>query len=225
MKGVFDQNKWGLVSKELQLENLKLASYDDILIPLLGDLRNKKILDYGAGPGVLALALKRLGAEVKVWDVSDSMLTKSAEKIGRDNVYNQLNKIPKNNFDIIICNLVLCIVPEKEVEKIVKTINSLLKPNGVAYIGFCNPKILNIQESKLDLRYNEGKYEDNHTYRKIKKEGGYEILELHRPIEWYEKIYSLADFKIIDKLFTPEYVLNGIKIQDFIFFKLKRNKQ
>ena len=225
MKGVFDQKKWGIVSAELQAENLKLASYDDTLIPLLSNLKGKKVLDYGAGPGVLALALKKLGADVKVYDVSEDMLKKSAEKIGKGNVYDKVSNIPKNSFDFVICNLVVCIVPENEVKKIVEDIQKLLKPEGIAYIGFCNPKILNVQESRLDLRYNEGRYEDNHTYRKIKKEGGYEISELHRPIEWYEKVYSSVGLKVVNKIFTPEYVLNGIKIEDFVIFKLKRNKR
>ena len=45
MKGVFDQDKWSLVANELKAENLKLASYDNTLIPLLGDIKGKKILD------------------------------------------------------------------------------------------------------------------------------------------------------------------------------------
>jgi len=49
MKGVFDQKKWAVVSKELEQESLKLASYDHTLIPLLGDLKGKKVLDYGGG--------------------------------------------------------------------------------------------------------------------------------------------------------------------------------
>ncbi|MBS3086832.1 class I SAM-dependent methyltransferase [Candidatus Pacearchaeota archaeon] len=222
MKGVFDQVKWGIVSKELEEENLKLASYDNTLIPLLGSLKGKKVLDYGGGPGILALTLKKLGAEVKEYDVSHDMLEKAGLKIGKKNVYENIKNIPKNHFDFVICNLVLCIVPEKEVENIVKNLKELVSPKGFVYIGFCNPKILNVTESQLDLRYNEGKYEENHTYRKIKKEGGYEISELHRPIEWYLKIYKKVGLKFIKEIYTPTYTLNKIKINDFIIFKLRK---
>jgi len=84
---VAGQNEWDKVAAELEKEDLKLASYDTTLVPLLGDVRSKVILDHGAGPGVLALALKRLGAEVKAWDVNAEMRAKTAQKLGKENVY------------------------------------------------------------------------------------------------------------------------------------------
>ena len=44
------------------------------ILPLFGDVKNKKILDVGAGTGRLSLALARMGAEVTALDVSAKML-------------------------------------------------------------------------------------------------------------------------------------------------------
>lgn len=220
---VSSQRQWGKVLKELESEKIKLAYYDNTLIPLLGDLKNKKVLDYGGGPAVLATAIKAKGADSRLFDISPDMRTRAGERIGRENIYKKVEDIPHSYFDFIICNLVLCIVPEKEVEKIVTNIHAELKKDGVAYIGFCNPLIFDVPESKLDFRMQtKHKYEDSHNYKKIKKEGNYEIVESHRPIEWYEKIYAEAGLKITDAIFTPEYELKGRKIKDFIIFKLKR---
>lgn len=220
-KLITDQKEWDLAIKELEGENLKLASYDDTLISIIGDIKGKKILDYGAGPGVLALAMQKIGADVKVWDINGEMREKSRLKIGIENVYNNINEILKNFFDIIICNLVLCINPEDEVKNILKNINEELVENGVVYIGFCNPEIFAISESNLDFRFTTGnKYEENHQYKKVKKEGNYEIIESHRPIEWYEKLYLENGLKLVDTIFTPEYELKGNKIKDFVIFKL-----
>jgi 2-polyprenyl-3-methyl-5-hydroxy-6-metoxy-1,4-benzoquinol methylase len=222
-KLVSKQTQWSSVAKELKAEKIKLAYYDNTLIPLLRNLKEKKVLDYGAGPGILATALQKLSADVKVYDISEDMRKQAGKRIGKENVYDQVRKIPKNHFDYIICNLVLCIVPEREVKKIVKRIRNLLNDNGKTYIGFCNPIIFNVPESRIDFRTQTGhKYEENHRYKKIKKEGNYEIIEDHRPIKWYEKIYKNAGLKLIKKHFTPEYTFRGRKIKDFVIFELKK---
>ncbi len=222
-KLVADQKEWSVVAKELEGENLKLASYDNTLMSAIGDIRGKKVLDYGAGPGVLALGLQKMGADVKVWDINNEMREKAGTKIGAENIYSDISQVPQNFFDIIICNLVLCIVPEAEVRNIVGNIKNFLNETGSAYIGFCNPKIFQVAESNLDFRFPTGnKYEENHDYKKVKKEGGYEIIETHRPIEWYEKVYAEASLKLVDTFFTPEYELKGNKIKDFVIFKLQK---
>jgi len=222
-KLVAEQKEWGVVAKELEAENLKLASYDNTLMSAIGDIKDKKVLDYGAGPGVLALGLQKMGAEVKVWDINNEMREKAGAKIGSENIYSDISQVPQNFFDIVICNLVLCIVPEEEVKNIVKNIKAVLNETGSAYIGFCNPKIFQVAESNLDFRFPTGnKYEDNHDYKKIKKEGGYEIIETHRPIEWYEKIFGEIGLRLADEFYTPEYELKDNKIKDFIIFKLSK---
>lgn len=223
-KLIADQKAWSEVAKELESENLKLASYDNTLVSVIGDVRGKKVLDYGAGPGVFALGLYKMGADVKAWDINREMREKAGAKIGSEKIYNELSRIPQSFFDIIICNLVLCIVPEAEVRNIVGNIKNLLNESGSAYIGFCNPKIFQVAESNLDFRFPTGHtYEENHNYKKIKKEGGYEIVEIHRPIEWYESVYAEACLKLMGIYFTPEYELRGNKIKDFIIFELNFN--
>ncbi len=213
-------SEWGEVARDLEAEKLKLASYDGPLLDRLGNVTDKKILDYGCGPGVLALALKKLGADVRVFDISKDMLRLAGKKIGHEKVYETAKKIPGSGFDFVVCNLVLCINPDEEIRRIAGNIKNELKQGGRTYIGFCNPLIFDVPESKLDIRFFTGnKYGENHRYRKMKKEGWYEIVEDHRPIEWYLKIFKEAGLTYLNTIFTSEYEFNGRKINDFVILE------
>ncbi len=220
-KYVGEMREWARVAGELAGEDLKQKIYDNTLVDLLGNLRGKRILDYGAGPAVIARRIQELGAHVRVFDISQEMLKISEEKLGPKTAYHTRTEIPKSEFDIVLCNLVLCIVPEEEVAVIARNIERALKDSGVAYVGFCNPRIFDIPESIMDLRMQTGNaYDDNHTYKKVKKEGGYQILELHRPIEWYLGVFRTSGLEFRDIHFTPEYDANGRRISDFVIFRL-----
>lgn len=217
------QDQWGEVSSELSKEKIKLQSYDKTLLELLGDVHNKQILDYGSGPGILASMLDSLGACVKVFDISESMLEAAAQMLGEDNVYYSNAEIPCNEFDVVICNLVVCIVSEIEVVNICHNIRHSLKVGGLAYIGFCNPHIFGVKESQLDFRFPTGdSYCQNHDYKKVKKEGGYEIVEKHRPLEWYNQIFEECHFNILSINYTQPYTFKKQTISDFTIVVLQK---
>lgn len=219
---VDEQSQWHQVLADLDAEKLKVAGYDHVVVSMMGDVTDLQILDYGAGPGVMALALRKLGADVRVWDTNPEMRAAAAKKIGAENVYRLLDEIPHRAFDRILCNLVLCIVPQEEVHAILDNIRLRIKENGRVHIGFCNPRIFQVEESNLDYRFPTGEpYEQPHRYRKVKKEGGYEIIEDHRPEEWYEAAFELAGFKVTKKQYTPQYELNKQQIQDFVVYELQ----
>jgi SAM-dependent methyltransferase len=218
--------EWGLVTADLETETLKLKSYDAKLLQLIGNVNQKAILDYGAGAGNLAAALVKLNAKISVYDISDEMLNACRKIEGIEQIYPTLGEISKESFDFIICNLVLCIVPDHEVELIVKTISSLLRPTGKCYLGVCNPHIHNVKDSQLDEReYSGAKYSHNHNYNKVKKEGGYKIVERHRPLGWYDATFRALGFTPSGIHFTDSYDLEGQRIRDFVIFELERDSQ
>lgn len=222
-KSIVNQKDWDLVLKELEREKIKLMSYDNTIISNLKGIKGTRILDYGAGPGILAGVLKKLGADVKIYEVNNKIIEAAGRRIGKENVFSNVKRLPQSFFDYIICNLVLCIVDEKEVKKIMQTTNRLLAPHGFAFFGFCNPLIFEVKESHIDFRFPTGEpYERNHAYKKIKKEGNYEIHELHRPVSWYEMQLIKNGFSVSQILFTPQYDYKGEHINDFVIFKCKR---
>ena len=222
-KNVTGMTEWAKVAGELQGEDLKQKIYDTKLLDICGDLKGKRVLDYGAGPVVIASRVAGLGAHVHVFDISDEMLRIAKTKLGPEKVFLSASTIPADHFDIVFCNLVTCIVPEDEVARIAANIRNSMNKSGVAFIGFCNPRIHDLPESIIDFRMPSGRrYEENHDYRKLKKEGGYEIVELHRPIEWYSKVFEEAGLRIVNIHFTPGYEVNDREVNDFVIFELKK---
>lgn len=220
-KHISQQSQWSQVANELMAENLKLASYDRTLIDLLGDVEGQAILDFGSGPGVLAYALSRARADVHAYDISKEMRKLAGDKIGQKNVYASVEEIPRNYFAKVICNLVLCIVSDDIVPSIARNLRDVVNDTGRVYAGFCNPRIFNVAESQLDLRESTGQpYEENHKYKKTKKEGGYHITEEHRPLEWYEQTFADSGLTVVKKHFTPQYQMHGRTIEDFVIFEM-----
>jgi len=223
MKLITKPEEWGDVAGELEREVLKLKSYDEVLLPRLGDVAGKSILDYGHGPGLLLEDLANKGASVKGYDLHPRMRDLAAQRVGAENIYDSPNQIPNDSFDAVICNLVTCINSEESVNRIATDINRALRSDGVAYIGFCNPHIFDVEETALDLRQStKHRYDDNHDYLKIKKEGTYAIIEKHRPIEWYQKLFETAGLQNAGMFFTPPYEMNGRTINDFVILKVQK---
>ena len=220
---IVEKNEWDLVYKDLVNEKIKTSIYDDCIIKLMGEAGNKRILDYGGGPGVIAKALKDTGANVDIYDINKQILRMANYRLADENIMSNKSSITQNTYDFVLCNLVVCIVEDDEVISIAEDIYNALHQEGIAFIGFCNPKIYNIHESQLDIRHSGNmNYEVNHEYLKEKKEGGYIVPEKHRPLEWYNKIFEEMRFSINDISFTPEYIFNGKKINDFVIYTLKK---
>lgn len=223
IKKFIGQDDWHEVYEELENENLKLSVYDNFIINLMGNVNGKAVLDFGCGPGMIGQALENLNADVDVYDINKKILKIARKRLLEKNVIYNATDIDKNKYDFVLCNLVLCIVEDEQVIEITKSIYNSLKNSGIALVGFCNPKIFKIRESKLDIRHFSGEgYKKNHTYLKQKIEGGYFILEKHRPIDWYSEVFKKADFVVSKKIFTDAYFWKGKKINDFIIFKLKK---
>ena len=225
-KRIEKSDQWGKVRGELEREELKARTYDEAVHNLLFQLwvqTDATVLDYGSGAGVFTSLLKRLGMKPKAFDISSEMRAATAERIGADNVFTQIEDIPEAAFDVVVCNLVLCIVDDTMAAYIMKRIQKLLRPRGIAIVGFCNPEIFQVHETKLDIRYPVGEsYGESHVYLKIKKEGNYEIAEHHRPLGWYSILFWIAGFRTKRIVFTPEYELNNQPISDFAIFALQK---
>ncbi len=129
-----------------------LLGYNKV-IELMGEIKDKNILDYGCGDGKFSRKLNELKANVTGVDVLREMVD-LAKKTGPKEInYIQiesakLDKIKDNSLDFASSNYCLCALPtKKEIEEILKSIHKKLKKGGKMFALNVNWERFNGKES------------------------------------------------------------------------------
>ncbi len=113
----------------------------DQVLSLLGEVKEKKILDVGAGTGRLAVRLANLGAEVTALDISEVMVDKLKKKNHKLKVIlGEAENLPceNDNFDIIIATFL--IVHLKDLKRFFDEVYRVLKPGGLFLVTNINQR-------------------------------------------------------------------------------------
>ncbi len=167
------------------------------LLPLLGDIRDIKILDIGAGTGRLSLALAKRGAKVTALDISEEMLKKIKIKteIRIETVIGDAENLPfeKETFDIVAAAFL--VVHLKDTTKFFDEVYRVLKDGGLFVVTNINQK----------------------TPPLVKTKDGEIIIEsfYHRPERIREVLESLA-FGIEEEIFVKE---NEVQVNQILVVK------
>lgn len=122
----------------------KLALAHDIAIAagkILGGMHLPRLLDYGAGTGLVSLPLAQLCRSVVAMDVAPGMLGKLMEKsqtLGLDNISPMVHDLSakpfsKERFDAILCSMTLHHIPDMAM--LLHRFKSMLGPGGVLMIA------------------------------------------------------------------------------------------
>ena len=225
------KNQWeGIASKTKKLQDLRNEAINKKLISTIEWFQpeGNKAFDYGCGWGEFANILEKKGFEVFAFDDSDSMVINARSKFKKpkfllkEEFYKQLPGL-KNEFDLVVSNLVLCILTQADQKILIDNVKQLLKQNGVAVISFCHPADY-ITESVLSRRIRpyelNPKYDKEFKYRKIIHENRIEFDDFHRPLEYYTNFFVDNGFEILD--ITESDVLKTEFYPDFIIFTLKK---
>lgn len=176
---------YDLAAKDYDKKEKYLNSFEqNKLLPLLGDLYGKRILDVGAGTGRLAITMSKAGAEVVALDASSEMLKILKNKNGKiTTVVGDAEDLPfeNNYFDSIIGAFL--IVHFKNPELFFNSAYKILKDGGRLIVTNIN------QKEAPEVKTKEGI---------IKIESFY-----HRPEKIIEQLENLA-FNIEKNIFIYE---------------------
>ncbi len=128
-----------------QFYDQKLAYLDSFeqnrLLPLLGELKNKTVLDVGAGTGRLALRLAEHSADVTALDISPEILkilNKKNKRIKTIIADAESLPFPDNSFDLITAAFL--VVHIKEPKYFFSEAYRVLKPGGLLALTNINQK-------------------------------------------------------------------------------------
>ena len=153
----------------------------------LKNLKGKKILDVGSGPGRDSIYFKKQGYEPLCIDFSEKMIELCKKKGLEVSIMNFENmNFPDNSFDGVWAYTSLLHIPKSKIKDVLRRIYEILKPNGMFFLG-------------MTEGFFEGMEEDN-KYRGEKKfKALYEKEELRELLVEYFIIIQVSDIELPEK--------------------------
>ena len=206
-------------------------------LSLLGDVMNKKILDFGCGTGIYAKLLTKKGAKVKGFDISPEMIKiAKRENPNLDLKVGSGYDIPFNEkFDIVLASLVVHYL--EDWNKMLNGISKVLSKGGIFIFSTGNPVSEfsdKIKVGKKKIRTFGNYFKEGRKYSVWKniKNKDLKVFSYHKTYEGIINLVLQNGFEIIGykdafplkeakKLFPEDYELYS-KIPYFCVWKIKK---
>ncbi len=151
---------WESRKTELIVDSENFSLQKRAVIKMLGDVKNKNILEFGCGNGLYSIYLSRLGANVTGIDLGKDIIL-LAQKAAQLNfaicnfLVGNIVSIPFANgtFHYVIGHGILHHLPQSWLKKSVNESYRVLKPNGKAYFSepIENSKIFNFIQNIVPI--------------------------------------------------------------------------
>lgn len=195
-------------------------------LSMLTNIKNKKVLDLGCGPGIYAKILKKRGAKVYGIDLStrEIEIAKSHVK-GVDFRVGSAYRLPykSNYFDIVVAALV--VEHFDDVDKAFRQVRKVLKKNGIFVFSVINP-VIGVTHRLPNRPRNQRKFDDyfkegkvvGYWWRKLKYET--KMISFHRTYQSWIGAILRNSFTIVDYIDArAERRQNWTRVQKLRFGK------
>ena len=186
-------------------DNNRRLNSDPCLWRLVGDVRDRIVLDAGCGTGYLSAKLQEKGAVVTGVDLSPAMIEIARRKRPGITFHvdscSKLETQPAENFDLVVANYVLMDV--EDLRGAVRAFHRVLKPDGIAVVIFshpCFPQGKSNDADGIGVTY-EWDFNYFEESRRVDPPWGHftsEFIWFHRPVSTYWKEFASAGFDVLD---------------------------
>jgi 2-polyprenyl-3-methyl-5-hydroxy-6-metoxy-1,4-benzoquinol methylase/glycosyltransferase involved in cell wall biosynthesis len=167
--------------------------HDEMVVQIVKKNQPKKLLDFGAGKCKISNSLIGI-TQVSVYDIDQSTIHERADH--EVTIIKNSTEILDNQYEMILCNLVLCSVDHSDNLRIMEQISKTIKPDGIVVFSICNPFFADIEQSEIRSIISNKAYSCACTYDKMIRSSQNARLEYHRPIEYYINLFQRFGFAI-----------------------------
>lgn len=185
---------------------------DPVVFKLLGDFKNKKIIEIGCGNGYFARLLAKIGAKVTAIDLSGKLLSfaiarEKVKPLGikylvRDAA--SLHDIKNNSFDIAVANMSLMDIADAE--NAIKEVSRVLRKNGKFIFSITHPFFCDFRQQWTIIKEDGKKYFARAISKYLSSAAekhtlwasGVKSTQYHRSVETYFKYLRNANLLISD---------------------------
>jgi 2-polyprenyl-3-methyl-5-hydroxy-6-metoxy-1,4-benzoquinol methylase len=190
--------------------------------------KGKTLFDYGCGWGEFSGLMQEQGYTVSAFDYADEMVSLAKKNFAQPTFlykkdYDNMSPQLEGKFDIVISNLVLCILNKEQQINMIAEMKSLLKKGGTIVVSFCHPQYDYLPDSVVSKRIVPPKatYPQEFLYEKVIKENGFRFHDYHRPMEYYNSLFKENGLKVLDM--KDSDTLGTAYKPDFVIIALSRD--
>ena len=203
------------------------------MLSLIGDVKDKKVLDAGCGHGYYSLLLAKKGAIVTGIDISEKMIELAKKDAVKASVQCQffvcdmqdLSMFKSDNFDLVTSSFVAHYLDD--IRKAFSEVFRVLKLQGIFTFSAMHPITKGQWEKDSQdrrLHWNVDNYFDRSILVAQWRTKDGRIIELsfkHRTVQDYFDALTSAGF-VVERLVEPEPIGNGKVLNVSIYERTKR---